>query len=511
MRSLLAKILTFLLLFNFATWLFFLLSDDFIKTTVVGKKVTLEERALLFAKIAQPVLEDQDLNEFRKGLKLRNMLDDPRLLHQRSIKIYRYDQDKEILDSLIYFDGSKHLNSEIKVNELPEIGNPEPEEKKDIGTRIFDLFGPFMVANLLTEPIVEIRSKFNLQTEITDLGNNNFKIRSLSPIKSGRKTVGIVEAEENIGLGALYAKRNAFRLNILIGLSCITVVLGLILAFSIVIPLRRLSRRLKKKLTPDDLATQLQGFRIKGLSARKDEIGSLYQSLNTLTHQVSELFGEKERFASDVAHELKNPIASIIAHTENYNATQSESANTVIAKVRQQAQRMNKLVTEISEAAIVDNDLVTKKRERVNVSEIISEIVHHYAEVNEYPSVKISADLQQNIQMEVLPERIGQITVNLIENALSFAQPKGEIKVTLKKQIFSRAILTIEDSGPGVREELRELIFERFFSKRTGASHSENSSGLGLYISKQIVEAHGGKIFVETSETLSGAKFVVSL
>ena len=120
MRSLLAKILTFLLLFNFATWLFFLLSDDFIKTTVVGKKVTLEERALLFAKIAQPVLEDQDLNEFRKGLKLRNMLDDPRLLHQQSIKIYRYDQDKEILDSLVYFDGSKHLNSEIKVNELPE-------------------------------------------------------------------------------------------------------------------------------------------------------------------------------------------------------------------------------------------------------------------------------------------------------------------------------------------------------------------------------------------------------
>ena len=235
------------------------------------------------------------------------------------------------------------------------------------------------------------------------------------------------------------------------------------------------------------------------------------QSLNTLTHQVSELFGEKERFASDVAHELKNPIASIIAHTENYDATQSESANTVISKVRQQAQRMNKLVTEISEAAIVDNDLVTKKRERVNVSEIISEIVHHYAEVNEYPSVKISADLQQNIQMEVLPERIGQITVNLIENALSFAQPKGEIKVTLKKQIFSRAILTIEDSGPGVREELRELIFERFFSKRAGASHSANSSGLGLYISKQIVEAHGGKIFVETSDTLSGAKFVVSL
>lgn len=511
MRSLIAKILAFLLLFNFATWLFFLLSDDFIQTTVIGKRTTLEERALLFAKIAQPILENQELNEFRKGLKLRDMLDDPRLLHQESIKIFRYDQDNEILESFLYFDGKKHLESEIEIDVLPEIGSIEPEQKKDIGTRVFEIISPAVVSNLLTEPIVEIRSKFTLQTEITDLGNNTYRIRSLSPIKSGRKTIGIVEAEENISLGELYTKRNSFRLNILLGLSTITLVFGAILAFSIVLPLRRLSRRLKKKLTPDDLASQLKGFRINGLARRRDEIGSLYQSLNILTNQVSELFGEKERFASDVAHELKNPIASIIAHTENYDPSQSNDATDVINKVKQQAQRMNKLVSEISEAAIVDNDLVTKKRERANISEIISEIVQHYVEVNEFPAVKINTQIQNNIQLEVLPERIGQVTVNLIENALSFAQPKGEIKLTLNKKIFSRAILTIEDSGPGVREELRDLIFERFFSKRTGASYSENSSGLGLYISKQIVEAHGGEIKVETSENLKGAKFVVTL
>jgi signal transduction histidine kinase len=94
---------------------------------------------------------------------------------------------------------------------------------------------------------------------------------------------------------------------------------------------------------------------------------------------------------------------------------------------------------------------------------------------------------------------------------LSFAQPNGEIRVTLKKPILSRVVLTVEDSGPGVREELRELIFERFFSKPTGASHVENSSGLGLYISKQIVEAHGGEIAVEKSEKLGGALFRVML
>ena len=356
-----------------------------------------------------------------------------------------------------------------------------------------------------------MRSKFTLQTEISDLGNNTFRIRSLSPIKSGRKTIGIVEAEESIDLGALYAKRNGFRLNMLIGLSGITFIFGALIAFSIVIPLRRLSRRLNQKLTPDDLATQLNRFHIKGLARRKDEIGSLYKSLNILTKQVSDLFGENERFASDVAHELKNPIASIIAYSENFNVTSPEDGTELIDKIQSQAQRMNKLVTEISEAAIVDNDLVTQKRERVNISEIIAEIVNHYIEVNDHPFVKISMDIQKNISLEVLPERLGQVTVNLLENALSFAQPNGEIRVTLKKPILSRVVLTVEDSGPGVREELRELIFERFFSKRTGASHVENSSGLGLYITKQIVEAHGGEIAVEKSDTLHGAKFTVRL
>jgi signal transduction histidine kinase len=235
-------------------------------------------------------------------------LDDPRLIHQESVRIFRYDEETSILDSFLYFDGRKHLKSEIKVDELPAIGTEDIVPKKDIGTRIFEFLSPLTVKNLLTDPIVEVRSKFTLQTEISDLGNNTFRIRSLSPIKSGRKTIGIVEAAESIDLGALYAKRNGFRLNMLIGLSGITFIFGALLAFSIVIPLRRLSRRLNQKLTPDDLATQLNRFHIKGLAKRKDEIGSLYKNLNILTKQVSELFGEKERFASDVAHELKGTV-----------------------------------------------------------------------------------------------------------------------------------------------------------------------------------------------------------
>ena len=232
------------MLFNFVTWLFFLLSDDFISTTVNGKRIALEERALLFAKIAQPVLEDEELKDFRKGLQLRETLDDPRLIHQESVRIFRYDEEASILDSFLYFDGRKHLKSEIKVDELPAIGTEDVVPKKDIGTRIFEFLSPLTVKNLLTDPIVEVRLNSRYKQKLVIWGTIYFGLE-LSPIKSGRKTIGIVEAEESIDLG-VYAKRNGFRLNIPIGLSGITFIFGALLAFSIVIPLRRLSRRLNE-------------------------------------------------------------------------------------------------------------------------------------------------------------------------------------------------------------------------------------------------------------------------
>jgi two-component system sensor histidine kinase ChvG len=273
--------------------------------------------------------------------------------------------------------------------------------------------------------------------------------------------------------------------------------------------LRRLSRKLDKKLTPDDIAVQLQGFRIESLLKRKDEIGRLHTNLVTLTQQVSSLFKEKEQFASEVAHELKNPIASIIAYAENYEA-QNPNDVEAISRIKAQAIRMSKLVTEISEAAIVDNDLVTKKRERVDLSSVMEEIVEHYVESNEFPKLKITKSIQSKVIVNGLPDRLGQVAVNLLDNAVTFARPVGEIKVTLTKKWRKGVVLEIEDSGPGIKPELTEVIFDRFYTSRKGTATVENASGLGLAISKQIIEAHGGSITVTQSD-LGGAKFSISI
>jgi two-component system sensor histidine kinase ChvG len=210
-----------------------------------------------------------------------------------------------------------------------------------------------------------------------------------------------------------------------------------------------------------------------------------------------------------VSHELKNPIASIIANSDNaiIKAENSTTDTEAFKAIRKQAIRMNKLISEISEAAIVDYDLVAAKREKFDLSEALENLIQFFEEQNS--NVSITSSIQKNVMLLGLPDRIARVFINLIENAISFAGENGEVRITLKKSWRNGLIITIEDSGPGVPETCRADIFERFFSARQGAAMRENSSGLGLYICKQVLEAHEAIIEVSSSSALGGALFSI--
>ena len=168
---------------------------------------------------------------------------------------------------------------------------------------------------------------------------------------------------------------------------------------------------------------------------------------------------------------------------------------------------MNKLISEISEAAIFDYDLVAAKREKFDLSETLENLVQFFKEQN--ANVLITSSIQKNVMLLGLPDRIARVFINLIENAISFAGENGQVCITLQKSWRYGIIVTVQDSGPGVPEASRDDIFERFFSARQGSALRENSSGLGLYICKQVVEAHEGIITVLDSDVHGGASFQV--
>ena len=514
MRSILAKIIFLLLLFNCALWLFFIVSDDYVDREAKNRVSNLVRNTLLFGKVVQPVLNDETISEFQKSVRIQTLLSDKRLIENRKLRIYRLENFENLDENFVYFDGSSRMKyAPIKQEAL---GKKDFENVKEIdpklqfASQLFQYYKPIVDKRLITEPIRTKAARFSIQKEILPISGDAYSIRVLTPIRIGVKTVGVVETWDTFYIREAYVDRNGIRLTILIGVSILTLLFGAILAISIAFPLRRLSRKLDQKLTPEDIATQLENFGVVSLATRKDEIGRLHKNLVTLTNQVSALFKEKEQFAADVSHELKNPIASIMAYTENLQDGSTKLSNDAITKIQNQAIRMNTLVSEISEAAIIDHDLVTKKRERFDLTQLVSEIVSHYKETNEYTKLEITYKGPNKIMMNGLPDRIGQVIVNLVENAISFTRPIGTININVSKKWRKSITIKVEDSGPGVRDELKDKIFDRFFTSRRGSAEEENSSGLGLYICKQIVEAHRGQIGV-TDRTGGGAAFIITI
>ena len=256
-----------------------------------------------------------------------------------------------------------------------------------------------------------------------------------------------------------------------------------------------------------------QGFggrdAIPGFPERNDEIGDLADSLKEMTAALYDRIGDIERFAADVAHELKNPLTSLASAVEMLVRAPDEAARTrLMTLVRADVKRIDRLITDISDASRLDAELSRERHSAIDLSHLLKTIVEIYdlTEISKDQTVTLLDELPPGTRVMGNDERLGQVFRNLIDNAISFSPANSVITIQAQRN-HGVARVTVEDRGPGIPPDNLESIFERFYTERP-AMHFGNNSGLGLSIARQITENASGRIWAENIEP-GGARFVV--
>lgn len=300
----------------------------------------------------------------------------------------------------------------------------------------------------------------------------------------------------------------------------VTVFLSIFLASTIATPLRRLSAAAVRVRRSVNAREEIPDF-----GDRADEVGHLATSLRDMTNALYARMDAIESFAADVSHELKNPLTSLRSAVETLPlARNEESRQRLLAVIQHDVKRLDRLITDISDASRLDAELARELSDTVQMDRLAASVVDG-ARSHNRDGRNVTIDLaveppQQGIKGFAVAGhdlRLSQVLTNLIDNARSFAaEPGGLVKVRLKRS-RTRVILTVEDNGPGIQAEKTERIFERFYTDRPAGEAFGQNSGLGLSISRQIVEAHAGTLTAENIRSaevpggISGARFIISL
>lgn len=342
----------------------------------------------------------------------------------------------------------------------------------------------------------------------------------VTPIMQGNTPVGVVAVASAAGeIDRLVRSERERVLQMFVIATLVSIGLSLVLASTIANPLADLSAAAELGRDKDARKMNPGRIRIPDLTARPDEIGRLSGALRGMVSALYNRIDGNEQFAADVAHEIKNPLASLRSAVGTLRMVKRDDQREKLLNViEHDVRRLDRLVSDISNASRLDSELVKEEEEPFDLLQMLGNLGQYLGEDAKSKGIDFITDLPAApITVHGLEARLAQVFVNLITNAISFCEDGDAIRVWARKRA-NRVLIVVEDTGPGIPEQALGKIFKRFYSQRP-EEHFGNNSGLGLAISKQIVEAHGGVIWAEnirpteadiTSEPL-GARFVVGL
>ncbi|MDP3866979.1 ATP-binding protein [Phenylobacterium sp.] len=332
------------------------------------------------------------------------------------------------------------------------------------------------------------------------------------PIQHVQAVLGVLTLEASDVDEIIARERAALAPFIMIAIT-VSILSSVLLNNLIAQPVRRLAR------AADGVRlSRARAISLPDLARRDDELGDLTRSLEDMTQALSERMDAIERFAADVAHEIKNPLTSLRSAVETLDLVSDRAARDRLLNIlKNDVQRLDRLVTDISNASRLDAELSREDVRALDLSRLIGEVVQLYQDTRRKGEASVVFQVSETLEPIMVSGRegpLGQLFRNLIDNARSFSPPGGEVRVSLERG-RGEATAVVEDDGPGIPADNLETVFERFYTSRPKGAAFGGNSGLGLSIARQIAAAQGGAIRAENRRGLdgkiAGARFIVTL
>lgn len=447
-----------------------------------------------------------------------------RLISPTRTRARIYDRDSNLLLD------SRHLYSggQILRYDLPPVEEDEPGAFDWVFKLVSDLFRrtdlplyreqPGGNGGAYPEVITALTGSPDTVVRISEQGEMIVSVAV--PVQRFRAVLGVLMLSTQGGdIDKIVAAERRAIVRVFGVAALVTAILSMLLASTIANPLRRLSAaaiRVRRGIKNRE--------EIPDFSDRQDEIGNLSAALREMTNALYARIEAIESFAADVSHELKNPLTSLRSAVETLPKVKNpESQARLLEVIQHDVRRLDRLISDISDASRLDAELAREDAGRVDMARFLGDVVAVCRQTGS-PSKPVDIVLKTEKPAQGAKDyvvsghelRLGQVVTNLVDNARSFVPAEnGRITITLSRS-RNRVIVTVDDNGPGIRAENIDRIFDRFYTDRPGIDAFGNNSGLGLSISRQIIEAHGGKLRAENlvggkPGDIRGARFIVTL
>ena len=357
--------------------------------------------------------------------------------------------------------------------------------------------------NLIKETILDKYQ--NEPIIISENIQNNFFVSTLSKIKLNKKDTGyiVVSEEANDILNAV-KERKAFIIRTVLAVALVILIFSLFLNKYILKPiglLVKFSEAIKKKSN--------KNIDIKNFFVREDEIGKLTRSIDEMTKELQKRTTRAESFSNDLAHEIRNPLASLKSASELLDKTTAKMESEKLLKIiNHDAERIERLITDYSQMLKDEASWSREQMSKINLIEIISNVADDFRQDLKNQNKQIQIKIKNKIVSKNgyfilgIESRLEQVIANLLDNSISFSDEDKKIEIKIE-ETSSNLVILIKDEGPGFSETSPQKIFKRFYSNRPKSFGKH--SGLGLNIVKNLVDLHGATIYASNNITQKGA------